>query len=79
MRWGMAYRALYRPPYDFSDARILKTEQSIAVTLHVAQFIRARLQRNTHHFRCSKALERKVIERSPVTYEGFGWELFWAR
>ena len=65
------------PPYDFSDARVQQTDEAIAVTSHVAQFIRAQLRKNKHVFPSTRELERHIIERCPVTYEGFGWELFW--
>jgi gamma-glutamyl hydrolase len=65
------------PPFDFSDARIAQTDASMAVSSYVALFIRSQLRRNGHAFHSVREMERSIIERCPVTYEGFGWELYW--
>ena len=67
------------PPFDFSDARIEQTQESLAVSSYMAHFIREQLRKNTHHFQTLRSLEGSVVERSPTSHEGFGWELYWAR
>jgi gamma-glutamyl hydrolase len=67
------------PPFDYSDRRVEQSTEAIAVSSYISQFIRSMLRRNAtqHFFRSTKDLEGLVVERCPVTYEGFGWELYW--
>ncbi len=67
------------PPFDFTNVNIVQSGDSIAVSSYVAQFIRSRLMLCRNRFNTVRQMESMVIERSPVSYAGFGWELFWAR
>lgn len=69
------------PPFDFSDERIPKTPPVIAVSLYCCQFLlqALRCNNNKHYFPTAKLSEKAVVERCPVVYEGFGWEMYWVQ
>jgi gamma-glutamyl hydrolase len=61
-----------RPPFEYSNPGIGHSNADILVSRYLAEFIRGRLELNTHTFDVAANGEALAIENYYSTYEGYG-------